>query len=392
LKILFITAWYPTEENPVNGVFVREYAKAVSTVGDEVVVIHSQRAKTRIRGLYHYSDTLEDGIRTIRISYFRSPFRTINYLIYLLSIFKMSQRIIREGFKPDIVHAHIFSAGVPSVLIGKIYRIPVVTTEHSSAFPMRTLSRFDILQARIAFGCAEKVLPVSHSLQKGIESYGIRDHFQIVPNAVDTSFFFPSPKLQEAHDIKRILFVGSLIPNKGILYLLQGLKRIKQKREDWHTDIIGDGPKRVEYERLAVDLGLADKITFHGLKSRYETAKFMRQTDFFILPSLFETFSVVTAEALVSGTPVLVTRSGGPDEFVTEDVGLLIPPGNIDALFNGLDYMLNQFERFKSNQISTYATERFSLQRVGEQLNKIYLECIKKYKNRYGNTTEAKTH
>jgi len=392
LKILFITAWYPTEENPVKGIFVREYAKAVSTVGDEVVIIHSQRTKTRIRGLYHYSDKLEDGIRTIRISYFRSPFRAINYLIYLWSIFNMSQKVIREGFKPDIVHAHIFSAGVPSVVIGKIYRIPVVVTEHSSAFPMRTLSRFDILQARIAFGCAERILPVSRSLQKGIESYGIRDHFQIVPNAVDASVFFCSPKLQEVRDIKRILFVGSLIPNKGILYLLEALKRIKQKRGDWHTDIIGDGPKRLEYERLAVDLGLANKITFHGLKSRHEIAKFMRQTDFFILPSLFETFSVVTVEALVTGTPVLVTRSGGPDEFVTKDVGLLIPPGNIDALYNGLDYMLNHFERFKSDQISTYAADRFSLQQVGEQLNKIYLECIKKYRTKYGNTTEAKTH
>jgi glycosyltransferase involved in cell wall biosynthesis len=59
-------------------------------------------------------------------------------------------------------------------------------------------------------------------------------------------------------------------------------------------------------------------------------------------------------------------------------VGLLIPPGDIEALSNGLDNMLDLCEKFKPEQISNYATEHFSIRRVGEKLNEIYLECIKK--------------
>ena len=115
-------------------------------------------------------------------------------------------------------------------------------------------------------------------------------------------------------------------------------------------------------------------------RAKKEVAEFMRLADFLVLPSLFETFSVVTAEALTSGIPVLATRCGGPEEFVTKDVGLLVPPGNTEALFNGLDYMLNNLERFNTEQISHYATEHFSPERVGEQLHRVYLECIARCK------------
>jgi glycosyltransferase involved in cell wall biosynthesis len=143
--------------------------------------------------------------------------------------------------------------------------------------------------------------------------------------------------------------------------------------------MVGDGPARAEYEGLAVDSGLANKVTFHGLKAKSEVAEFMRQADLLVLPSLFETFSVVAAEALTTGTPVLTTRCGGPEEYINEDVGLVVPPADAEALCEGLDYMLDHLEKFNPSKISRYAIERFSPDRIGKQLHGIYLECIKKY-------------
>jgi glycosyltransferase involved in cell wall biosynthesis len=111
----------------------------------------------------------------------------------------------------------------------------------------------------------------------------------------------------------------------------------------------------MEYEQAAAILSIAERITFHGMKSKQEVAEFMRQADLFVLPSLFETFSIVTAEALSTGIPVLATRCGGPEEFVNEDVGLVVPPGDEEALCKGLDYMMDNLEKFNPNKISSYA-------------------------------------
>ena len=128
----------------------------------------------------------------------------------------------------------------------------------------------------------------------------------------------------------------------------------------------------MEYEDLAVDLKLYDKVVFHGLKTKQEVAEFMRRADLFVLSSLFETFSAAAAEALATGTPILATRCGGPEEFVIKDVGLLVAPGDADALCKGLDYMLDNLHLYSCKQISQYAIERFSPELVGAKLHAVY--------------------
>lgn len=390
LKVLFITTWYPSKEQPVGGVFVREHAKAVRLCND-VVVLHCAVKNSNLKGLWRIEqdtdESINEGIPTWRVCRRRLPIRIISYFNFIWSILRGFQHIVSTGFRPDIIHAHIYEAGVPAILIGKFYNIPVVITEHNTAFPRRLLSGNAILKAKFAFKQAKFVLPVSSSLQKAIEGYGIRARFRILPNVVDTSVFYPSPKAKEVSNPKRILFTGLLVPIKGIPYLLKALAQLNRQRGDWQLNIVGDGPSRIEYVHLVEQLGITQKVTFHGTKSKQEVAEFMRQADLFVLPSLAETFSVVTAEALATGIPVLATRSGGPEEFVTKEAGLLVNPGDAEALFNGLDYMLNRLEMFSPNQISRYAIEHFSPDRVGEQLHKIYLECIEKCEGSNGTAT-----
>jgi hypothetical protein len=139
MKILFITAWFPNEDNLAAGVFVRDHAKAVSNCGDQVVVIYAKRARFWTRRVYQISNTLEDGIRILRIHYSPSPFRTINHLIYLLGILKVCNQVIRAGFRPEIIHAHVYTAGVPAAILGGLFRIPVVLSEHWSGYAQRQL-------------------------------------------------------------------------------------------------------------------------------------------------------------------------------------------------------------------------------------------------------------
>ena len=128
----------------------------------------------------------------------------------------------------------------------------------------------------------------------------------------------------------------------------------------------------MEYERLAVDLKLGDKVTFHGLKTRQEVADFMRSADLYVLSSLWENCSTSAAEALATGIPILATRCGGTEEFVIKDVGLLVPPGDAHILCNGLDYMLDNLHLYSCKRISQYAIECFSPELVGAKLHAVY--------------------
>ena len=393
LKVLFITTWYPTKENPVSGIFVREHAKAVRLY-DDVVVLHLMGEDPKLKGFWRIErevdETFTENIPTFRVWSRHFPIIKARYFYGILKSFPY---IISKGFRPDIIHSHIYVTGISSVLVGKLYRIPVVITEHSTEFPRKLLRSRDVWKSRFAFNRANMVFPVSNSLQRAMEEYGIEARFQVIPNVVDTNLFYPDSSDRLKSPTKRLLTVALLDSShkKGIPLLLNALAYLTSKRDDWRLNILGDGPARTEYQRLTVDLGLANKVTFHGLKSKPEVAEFMRQSDLLVVPSLFETFSVVTAEALAAGIPVLATNCGGPEEFVTNDVGLLVPPGSVDALVGGLDYMLNHLERFKPDETSCYAAEHFSYAGVGEQLHENYLECITKYKGLHGTATKAGT-
>ena len=374
MKILFITAWYPTEENPVSGIFIREHAKAVSLSGDEVIVLYGERSKARMKGVYKVSDTIEEGIRTIRIFYFPSPFRTINYFIYLWGMINHSKKLIESGFKPRVIHAHIFSAGVPAIIVGKFYKIPVVITEHWSGFPQKQLKWIESKIARFAMNHSRCILPVSRSLQRGIEAYGIKGRFQIIPNVVDTALFYPVDKDQKGVHAKRILFVGSLKPIKGLPFLFHALAQLPQRTDHWQLDIVGDGPARRECEHLVAELRLTERVTFHEFKAKPQVAELMRQADLFVLPSLWENLPCVIIEAMASGLPILSTVTGGIPEIFDEELGILVPPGDINKLSAALSDMMGSLDKFDRQKIARRALA-FSPEAVGKLIHSIYEKC-----------------
>jgi glycosyltransferase involved in cell wall biosynthesis len=379
LKVLFITAWYPTKEQPVGGVFVREHAKAVRLY-DDVVVLHCAGVNPEMKRLWRLEQetdqSLTEGIPTYRVWHRRSPIPKTSYFFHIWSALQAFRYILAHHFRPDVIHAHVYSAGVPSVLLGRLYRVPVVITEHSTSFPMRELSKTAVAEANIAFRLAQRVCPVSNFLLNAIKAYGIKANFEVIPNVVDISRFYAKTRVESLQN-KQLVYVGILQQSrKGVDQLLFALSLLQKKRCDFHLHIVGDGPRRSEYENIVRDLGLERFVTFHGRISTDLLASLLRKSHVFILPSLFENFSVAAAEALATGTPVLATRCGGPEEFINDDVGILVPPGDVEALCEGIDYMLNNLQRFQPDRISQYASERFSPQKIGGLIHRIYMQLI----------------
>lgn len=384
MKVLFLARWYPSRDNAYYGVFVREHAKAVRASGCDVAVLHIPGVPGKGRGLWRMEEEtdprLTEGIPTFHV-YARSVsvrgIARISYwistLLYVWSTLRAVRRLRGHGFRPDVLHAHVWSAGVPAVIVGRLLGLPVVVTEHSTVFQRHAVDRSALRRSRYVFEHSARVLPVCANLQQAISDYGVKASFEIVPNAVDTAIFFPSEKGHSAGS-RRLIFVGNLEPtgHKGFPTLVEALVELGERRRDWHLDVVGDGPTRAEYERLVAHSGLSGSIVFHGSKPKDEVAALMRASDLFVLPSRFENLPCVIIEAMTSGLPVVATAVGGVPEMVSERDGILVPPENPAALADALDHALSNLSAFDRDDIAARARDRYSLEAVGAQLRAVY--------------------
>ena len=388
MRVLFLTSWYPSPENRYDGVFVREHAKAVRASGDDVVVLHVPGISGLRRGLWRMEEEadpkLSEGIptyhvrhRSVSVPGSRRLSFWISYGLYVWSVIEAFRRLRGRGFQADVIHAHVYTAAVPAVVVGRLFRLPVVSTEHYTGFPRRTLDSGSARRARFAYRRVARVLPVCVYLQRAIEAYGIRATYEVVPNAVDPAQFFPADRKIRGNP-QRLIFVGALEPthHKGFPTLLEALDRLLERRRDWHLDVVGDGTLRPEYERRVAASSLAPFIDIHGPKPKREVAEMMRASDVFVLPSRFENLPSVVIEAMASGLPIVSTTVGGIPEMVSDRDGILVPPEDPAALADALDRVLSNAEPFDGADISARATARYGLAAVGSQLQAIYSSVV----------------
>lgn len=376
MNILFFTTWYPNKNNPVSGVFVEELAKAVSLYCN-ITVLHGYHDKSA--SAYTISDKTENNVRVIQVRYPDMDIPVLSYIFYLFTIIQAFRKILKD-FKPDVIHAHVYLSGVIAVILGKIYKIPVIVTEHAEIIDkhkggghFRALKNsLKIILAKFALNNAQLLVLVSISLQEYLESLGINNKIIIVPNVVNTELFYPM-HINKISKTKKILFVGMLTPIKGIPYLLKAINLIKNEREDFVLDIIGEGIFRKEYENLANELDIPELVRFHGRKNKEETANSMQECDFLVLPSLYETFGVVLIEAMACGKPVISTLNGGQGEFVNDRNGILVPAENPEALAKAIEYMLEHYQDYDDMLISHEIKNKFSYETIGKSLQEIYI-------------------
>jgi glycosyltransferase involved in cell wall biosynthesis len=362
MNVLVVTTAYPTPASPAAGVFVREHARAAAR-NVNVAVLHLDRSHDH-RGLPRLSPVEDDELEVWRVTYPWSPV-PLSAALHLAAAARGWRAVRRSGFRPDLLHAHFFLAGVPAVLLARHRRLPVVVSEHWSVFlpedPMElapTLRR----AAAFAFRNADAVLPVSEALQRGIEAHGLTARrFEIVRNVVDTDLFSNGGGPRNS----RLLAVGLLYEAKGYDTLIAALAEL-----DVELDIVGDGPLRAEYEALAQKHGVADRVVFHGLLPKTEVARMMREAELFVLSSRYDNNPVVVMEALASGLPVVATAVGGVPELVTAASGRLAPPGAPSSLASEIAAALGS--SYDRAAIAADAATRYGVDAIATQLAGVY--------------------
>ena len=138
--------------------------------------------------------------------------------------------------------------------------------------------------------------------------------------------------------------------------------------------MIGDGPEAVRLRELSRTLGTDDAVTFTGRLERSAMAELYKSADAFILASRSETFGVVLIEALSAGLPVIAARSGGPEDYVNDSNGLLVPTDDIAALTDAMERMVRPESRYDRAALAASARDRFSPGAVAGALTALYGE------------------
>ncbi len=379
MKILIITNGYPTQKYPLNGIFTYDQAKALQALGHEVTLaavdLRSIR-RWRRWGKYHFK---QDNINIYNYSLPIGPF-PINILTYwgkkcFLSIFKT---IVKHQGLPDIVHAHFYDNAYMATPIKEKYNIPFVITEHSSTLNKDVVDDSVRYYAKCAYNKADKILAVSSILSNKIKNlFGIDSI--IVPNVLDLSSIKrvnKNDRQNNKNDVFTMISIGLLLKRKGFDLLINALEVLKGKK--FKLLVIGEGEEKNNLQKQINSLGLQENIFLLGFKKRNEISEILEQSDAFVLASHVETFGVVYIEAMAAGLPVIATACGGPEDFVNEQNGLLIPTNDIKALKNAITTMYNTYRNYDADAISEECIKKFSPHTIATQLTEIYKSISKK--------------
>jgi glycosyltransferase involved in cell wall biosynthesis len=265
----------------------------------------------------------------------------------------------------DLIHAHfIYPDGVVASRIGEALRVPVMTSEHAFWTPWLSDRPRIGEQVERALPGIELVTTVSAFLREAVEAYA-RDRvaIDVLPNVLDDDVFAPSPRQRDPNEL---LFVGLIRKFKRVDVLLRAVAEVRRTRPEIHLRMLSANAFRAysrdrrETAALISSLGLDDAVTVVNGSDPQGVAEAMRRCAFVTVSSTRrETFCSVAAESLACGTPLVITRCGGPEEFVTEDDGVMVAPDDPLAFAAGIHEALARRDEFDGSAIRDRIVARF---------------------------------
>jgi L-malate glycosyltransferase len=383
-KVLILTAWYPYKGNTTNGIFVHEQARLLARQYDLLVLY---LIPIGVRGLlaglkngenfFKEKIDLYEGVQVLHAYFIYSKFlgNFLLNILYLLNLFIHFNFLLFSWGMPDIIHAHVvLPSGWAASIIGKVYRIPVILTEHTGPFDTHLQTQFQRKMVRGALHRFINVICVSPALKQDITAFSPVNHLLVMGNLIRTDFFtIRDPLKSLPAGRKQILTIAFLTPNKGIASLLEAGKiLIERGLIDFDILIGGDGSDRSRLENLVSHFELASHVQFLGALSRDEVLERMTACDVFVLPSLHETFGIVIAEAMACGKPVISTRCGGPEFIIEPGTGILVENNNSFALADAIEDVLQEKVVFDREKIRQSIVTRFGEAVFVQNISQIY--------------------
>ena len=384
MHILFLPTWYPTLFLPEKGVFFRSQAVALASAGLQVGVIFPDLLENNellnparlIDHCFQHSFQVDAGVATLMVHAMAPPFMRRH--LFIAQAQRLLDDYMQRFGRPDLIHAHVARwGGVAAAIIHERTDIPYIITEHASFYALNQIKKWQKPIICRAFYKAARLLAVSNSLARELSEYALSKPMHIVPNVVNTNYFIPPDEKRNKVPFT-FLAVAWLKQNKGFDVLLKAFALAFSCDPKAILEIGGDGPEKRKLQKLASSLGIEHKVRFLGLLSQEQVRDSMWRANAFVLTSYVETFGVVLIEALATGLPVIATRCGGPEDFVTSDMGYLVECGNVEALADKMICLRENYDKFegKYNWYHRKINTQYGFQAVASQLIQHYQDVL----------------
>jgi glycogen(starch) synthase len=391
MKVAFITFEYPPFVQGGAGIYAHNLTKELARLGHEVHVITGKATGGE-------RESVEAGVFVHRIGLLNKPF--LAAVSFWFSLRKDFASLENQAGGFDIVHGNglsDFSLGQRTVSSPR-----VITIHHLTSTTLRALGASLAKRVRNVRGesgissfieplCirrASRVIAVSQFTKQDIISvYGIPEsRIEVIYHgARPENYVFPEEnKLRFRSSLgiesqPMILFVGRLVPRKGVDILLRALPQVIREM-DVRLVLAGSGNQR-DYQQLAQSLGISDKVIFLGHVPDDTLSLLHSSCDLFVLPSRLEGLGIVIIEAMAAGKPIIATNAGGIPELIESGKnGILIEIGEEKELASAIIQMLGDksLSRAIGENNREKVRERYSWEVAARQAERLYSDLIKK--------------
>jgi glycosyltransferase involved in cell wall biosynthesis len=361
MTILHITNWYPSKPTRFSAKWIQNHIKALSNHATNIVY-HLEIRKGKFK--------IDSGKNDDCSSYILIDLPvTIWILFEIVSFFVVAWVLLKNKKRRfDIINFHIAYPNCTYVhFIKRWIKKPIVITEHWSAYYFNFNIKNPKKRKRIQkiFQRNLPVITVSKSLLYDIKKFS-NSSFKgfIIPNVVNTELFKLNENISKPEN-DTFFAVSQWKWPKDPFTILKAWKKVTTVFPQAKLKIGGYGPQIDEMKKLTEELDLRQQVILVGPLRSEQIAWEMQHARIFIHCSEYETFSVVCAEALCCGTPVIASKVGGIPDYIHSENGILVPYNTPEAFFTSIiDYLISRKD-FDLERISKEAVDQFSEKKIG---------------------------
>ena len=396
-RVAVVAEFYPSQRDPVLGVWAHRQALAARDAGAEVRVLVLHRLvppRAALAGgpggvgsalaelMREPRAQTRDGLRVTYVPYV-SPPRERHYAAWgawAAPALALALRRLARSFPFELIHAHnavpagdaVRRAGLAVPLVISVHGGDVLYTARRDAPGARAVAR--------SLGFAKLVLANSHGIAELARSHGAGETRVVHLGTELPSAPRGAPRGGWRAGAPSLVTVAHLVARKRHGDVLRALAVLGARHPTLRYTVIGEGPERVALEGLAVRLGVAERVDFLGQLEPEQAIERARRCTLFVMPSTEEAFGVAYVEAMAAGVPAIGCRGEpGPEEIAAAGDGfLLVPPGDIERLTQRIDELLSDPHRLREAGQRARATvaANFTWSRCGEQTLAAYQHVL----------------
>ena len=392
-KVAVVSEFYPSERDPVLGVWAHRQALAAREAGAEprVLVLHrlvppraslaqgaGAAAGELARRVREPRRQVRDGLEVTYVPYV-SPPRDRGYPswgAWAAPPLGLALRSLRRRFPFDLVHAHNAVPAGDAVRRARIGSPLVVSVHGGDVLFTAELGRAGAAAVAAGLGAARLVLANSEGIAELSRSRGAGET-RVVHLGTDLP---PAQRPPRGDGSTTLVTVAHLVARKRHADVLRAVAVLSDRHPRLRYELIGEGPERGPLEALAARLGIAERVDFAGQLPHEQALEEARRCALFVMPSTEEAFGVAYIEAMAGGLPAIGCRGEpGPEEIAAAGDGfVLVPPGDIERLSQRIDELLSDPHRLREAGERARATveAHFSWPRCGEQTVAAYRRAL----------------